>query len=213
MTSRMVVSNSASDGTFIYMQIDLRRSNGAVSQEFLDKFNIRTSFEQDGKGMADHMWGYMFLDPGKIRIFFQKKTDTLRGHLCSVAGDKDVRIVKADQASICEIIFVEQKNRGLDDVGLAFFAAFSEDPDSSCSVIHAVFCEVAQLLYTNTGAKHGFENEAVSDMDDTLYAGVAVPVSDSVVIGCVDDFVNFIFTQGFREQRGLLDADIHMIKR
>ena len=58
MTSRMVVSNSASDGTFIYMQIDLRRSNGAVSQEFLDKFNIRTSFEQEGgKGMADHMWG------------------------------------------------------------------------------------------------------------------------------------------------------------
>ena len=69
------------------------------------------------------------------------------------------------------------------------------------------------FVRSHSSCKHGFENEAVSDMDDTLYAGVAVPVADIVVIGCVDDFVNFIFTQGFREQRGLLDADIHMIKR
>ena len=61
-----------------YMGIDFGRTDGAVSQHFLDIPYIHILFQQEsGKGMPEHMGRNMLADTGLLRIPVYHKTDGL----------------------------------------------------------------------------------------------------------------------------------------
>ena len=212
--ARMIIGDGAADGTFVDVQINLRCGDGAVTEQLLNKLDVGALFEQErGKGMADHVRSYVFVDAGQIGVFSEKKTDALRGHLFSVARDKDMRIMKSHQKAESEIIFVEHQNRRLNNIGFSFLAALAEDAYRPGGKIHAFHRQIAELLNTNSGGEHSLENQTVSDVDDAFHAGIAVPAADIVIVGGIDDPVNFLFAQRFRKKGRLADFDVDMIKR
>lgn len=162
--------------------------------------------------MTDHMRCYAFFDAGQVGVFSEKKTDALGGHLFSVTRDKDMGIMKSHQKAEGEIIFVEHQNGRLDDIGFPFFTAFAEDAYRSGGKVHTLHRQIAEFLNADAGGKHGFEDQTVSDMNDAFHAGMAVPAADIVVVGGVDDFMDFLLAERFRKKYRLAYFDIDMVK-
>lgn len=64
------------------MRVYLRCADGAVAEHSLDIPDVHILFQQEsGKGMAEHVWGDMLVDPGESSITIDHETDRLIGKL------------------------------------------------------------------------------------------------------------------------------------